>query len=117
MVAAPCSQWIACSPVRNGHRGWPLNRIVRLHVEPLQQPTQEHLRVSHTDERLRTFATDRWVPLGIVVFAAILWGANFGPLWLQVTFAVLGFIGAVWTVWEAARDLNAKLKLWQNEKE
>jgi hypothetical protein len=28
-VAFPCSQWIACSPVRNWHRGRPLNGIVR----------------------------------------------------------------------------------------
>jgi len=30
-VAAPCSQWIACSPRRNYHRGGPLNRIVSRH--------------------------------------------------------------------------------------
>jgi hypothetical protein len=32
VVAAPCSQWIACSPVRKMHHGWPLNRIVRRHM-------------------------------------------------------------------------------------
>src|SRR5690242_10606094 len=31
MVAAPCSQWIACSPVRNWRRRGPLNKIVRHH--------------------------------------------------------------------------------------
>ena len=31
-MAAPCSQWIACSPVRNGRRGGPLNRIVSPNV-------------------------------------------------------------------------------------
>ena len=28
IVAAPCSQWIACSPMRNGHRARPLNYFV-----------------------------------------------------------------------------------------
>jgi hypothetical protein len=108
MVARSYCEWAS----------WPAAQgSVRLHVEPLQQPTPEHLRVHHTDERLRTSATDRWVPLGIVVFAAILWGANFGPWWLQLTFAVLGFIGAVQVIWETARGLNAKLKSWQSENE
>lgn len=31
-MAAPCSQWIACSPVRKWHHGGPLNRIVRFHT-------------------------------------------------------------------------------------
>jgi hypothetical protein len=31
-VTALCSQWIACSPGRNGGRGLPLNRIVRQHL-------------------------------------------------------------------------------------
>src|SRR5205085_9394583 len=38
-VAAPCSQLIACSPVRNGHRGRPLNRIVSQHGKGLGAPT------------------------------------------------------------------------------
>src|SRR6476620_1653473 len=33
-VAAPRSQWIACSPVRNGHRVKPLNGIVSNHMSP-----------------------------------------------------------------------------------
>jgi hypothetical protein len=28
IVAAPCSQWMACSPARNAVRAWPLNSIV-----------------------------------------------------------------------------------------
>ena len=31
-MAAPCSQWIACSSVRKWRRGGPLNRIVRQHL-------------------------------------------------------------------------------------
>jgi len=31
LVAAPCSQWIARSPVRKWHRGGPLNKIVMQH--------------------------------------------------------------------------------------
>jgi hypothetical protein len=31
-VGAPCSQWIACSPVRNGGSGRPLNWVVRRHM-------------------------------------------------------------------------------------
>src|SRR5690348_228333 len=35
-VAAQCSQWIACSPVRDGRRRGPLNKIVRPHLKILQ---------------------------------------------------------------------------------
>src|SRR5258706_6958273 len=32
MTAASCSQWIACSPMRNGSGGRPLNSVVRRHL-------------------------------------------------------------------------------------
>ena len=32
IVAAPCSQWIACSPAQNGRRARPLNSVVRRHL-------------------------------------------------------------------------------------
>jgi hypothetical protein len=32
MVGASCSQWIACSPMRNGGGGRPLNSVVRSHL-------------------------------------------------------------------------------------
>src|SRR5207248_3298182 len=32
MVGVPCSQWIACSPVRNGGCGRPLNWVVSRHA-------------------------------------------------------------------------------------
>ena len=31
-MGAPCSQWIACSPVRKGSAGRPVTRIVRLRM-------------------------------------------------------------------------------------
>ena len=57
-VAAPCSQWIARSPVRNGHRGGPLNRIVSRHLKrilfvctqnKLRSPTAEQVFSSWAD--------------------------------------------------------------------
>ena len=86
-------------------------------MDPLQQLPDEQLRTRHAEERLRTFPTDRWVALAIVAFAAIVWGANFGPVWLPVAFAVLGFIATMGTIWDAARGLFAKLKQWECEKE
>ena len=84
-------------------------------MDPLQQPTHEHLRANHTDERLRSYRTDRLVPGAIAVFATILWAVNFGPLWLQVAFGIVGIFGAFATIRQTCRDLFAKLKRWKSE--
>ena len=50
MVAAPCSQWIACSPVRNRDRGWPLNKIVRRRMSHWPPPPEVGTPFNHRDE-------------------------------------------------------------------
>lgn len=79
--------------------------------------TQEHLRTSHADERLQSYPSDRWVPWAIIVFAVLLWANNFGPLWLQLLFAVLGFVCGISVIWTTGRDLYAKLRNWEQEKD
>ena len=59
-MAAPCSQWIACSPVRKWHRGGPLNKIVR-----------------HLVNRHRPFTILWFAVLFVVIYvAAIQWLAT-----------------------------------------
>jgi hypothetical protein len=67
-VAGACAglQLVRC-PVRSGGHGRPFNGIVRWQcVDDLQSPTQEHLRVSHAEERLQSFRADRMEAWGVV---------------------------------------------------
>ena len=81
-------------------------------LRPPEQP-----RISHTDERLRSYPADRAVAVAIVIAAVLLWARDWGPVWLQVSVAVLAFLGAISATYTTARDLFAKLKTWTNENE
>ena len=46
-------------------------------MDDLQSPTQEHLRVSHTEERLQSFRSDRadaWGCVGALILAPLIYG-------------------------------------------
>jgi hypothetical protein len=61
-VAAPCSQWIACSPLRKRQRGRPLNWVVRHH--PMAS-------VDQIDKVLIATVTARWSKSAMVVARAM----------------------------------------------
>lgn len=51
-MGALCSQWIACSPGRNGGRGRPLNAIVRQMRKPSSATGHSDARFKRTVERI-----------------------------------------------------------------
>ena len=81
-------------------------------LRPPEQP-----RTSPTEERLQSYSSDRVAAVAIVMLAVLMWTQNWGPLWLQVILGVVGFVTTVSAMFEAARDLFAKLKVWEKERE
>jgi len=57
-VAAPCSQWIACSPGRNGRRARPLNSVVRTHEHTARERSNPK---THRRIHLRRLRSVRFV--------------------------------------------------------
>ena len=53
MVGASCSQWIACSPMRNGGGGRPLNSVVRVQMEARVEPRSHLERVAELERTLK----------------------------------------------------------------
>jgi len=78
-----------------GQRGRPLNWVVRWQrVDDLQSPTQEHLRGSPTEERLRSFRSDRmeaWGVIGALLLAPLVYSWDMFP----VMASVAGVLAAI----------------------
>ena len=103
-MAAPCSQWIACSPVREGSGGRPLNSVVRQHLSAVESNYAAEFQA-----RRRTAWRLAWPWLTVGVLGAsvtIFFGASESAPWQERAPTILLSIGFFALVGRAAYIAN-----------
>jgi hypothetical protein len=64
-------------------------------VDDPRSAISEHLRETHTEERLRSYRSDGPEAWGIVVFVCVLVASWWLPEWMQIPTSITGAIGLV----------------------